>query len=86
MSIVTAFVQAREDDGFRQTLRSMATKRKVDFSFNASLSWPVEEWYDPETGTEEARQKVVRDRRKQGLSDRLSGPGVVQMIAARFRK
>ncbi|MGW3619474.1 hypothetical protein [Micromonospora arida] len=86
MSIKTAFNQAREDDGFRQALRSMATRRKVDFSFNASLSWPVEEWYDPETGAEVARQQVIKDRRNQGLSDRLSGPGVVQMVAGLIRK
>ncbi|MEU2661194.1 hypothetical protein [Micromonospora sp. NPDC007220] len=74
--------QTRENDGFRQALPSMATRRKIDFSFNGSLSWPEPEWYVPETWQEQAAQDAIKRARKQGLPDRIEDRPTLDKIAA----
>lgn len=76
------FKQARGDDGFRKALRSLATKRKIDFSFNGSLSWPAEHWYPAETWQEQAAQDAIKRARKQGLPDRIEDRPTLDKIAA----
>ncbi|MBM0258957.1 hypothetical protein [Micromonospora sp. 4G55] len=66
--------------------RAVATKRKIDFSFNGSLSWPEGEWYAPETGREQAAQDAIRGARKQGLPDRIEDPATVDNLAVLVRK
>ncbi|MEH1098220.1 hypothetical protein [Micromonospora sp. CPCC 205561] len=79
---MSIFKQARENDGFRRALRSMATRRKIDFSFNGSLSWPESEWYTPETFGQVAAQDAIKRARKQGLPDRIEDRPTLDKIAA----
>jgi hypothetical protein len=81
---------AREDDGFRQALRAIpmrrATPRPLNFSFRASLAWPMSEWYRPETFHQVAAQEAVRRARTQKLPDRIADPSVIGRLAVFWRK
>jgi hypothetical protein len=77
---------ARERDGFRQALRSLATPRVVDLTFRASLSWPETHWYEPESFEDVAAQDAIRSARSQGLPDLIEDSSAVGRLAVLLRK
>lgn len=88
-AIRVVFKTARDDDGFRQALRNLgATKRRMNFTFEGSLSWPVEHWYGPEdlTPQEMAVQDTVLERRAQGLADKINDPSLLGRLAAMLNR
>ena len=58
----------------------------IDFRFPASLAWPAEHWYEPESAREVAQQEAIRSARAQGLSDRVTDPVVLGQVAGLYGK
>jgi len=63
-----------------------ATPAIVDFSWEASLSWPDSEQYEPETSDQVAEQEAIRSARAQGLPDRIQDPAVIGRLATMLRR
>ncbi|WP_326561401.1 hypothetical protein [Micromonospora sp. NBC_01796] len=78
-------MSARQDDGFRQALRKLATKRPVDFRHDAILHAPEREWYRPKNAREVAVQHAVRSARAQGLPDKVQDQSLISRAAALFQ-
>lgn len=63
-----------------------ATPQRFDFRFPASLAWPCEHWYEPETFEEIAAQEAIRSARAQGLPDRITDDHTAGKLATLFRR
>lgn len=62
------------------------TPKYINFSFEASLSWPNSEQYEPTTFDETAAQDAIRGAREQGLPDRVSDPVAVHKLRSLLRR
>lgn len=61
-----------------------ATPRMVDWT--RWTSWIEQEWPEPHTGADVARQTAIRTRRAQGLGPKVSDPAVLHQLRVMMRR